>query len=50
MKRQSSRKIGIRLPAAVAAKLDTLARRVTPKGSKPNVSMAIRNLIEKEVL
>lgn len=49
MKRRSKR-ITVRLPDPTAAKLERIARKVTPKGTEPNTAAAIRNLIEKEKL
>lgn len=43
-------RVTIRLPDPALDKLDKIARKVTPKGSEPNNSAAIRSLIEKEKL
>lgn len=50
MKRKASRRISVRLSEPAASKLEKIARKITPRGTEPNTTVAIRNLIEKERL
>jgi hypothetical protein len=47
MKKRNQR-VTVRLSEPALDKLDRIAKRVTPKGTEPSASAAIRNLIEKE--
>lgn len=49
MKRRTKR-VTVRLAEPAAEKLERIARRIVPRGSQPNLAMAVRNLIEKEKL
>lgn len=50
MPKKRNSRVTVRLPEPALDKLEKIAKRVAPKGSEPNASMAIRNLIEKEKL
>lgn len=48
--KRTNKRITVRLPETSMQKLERIARKVAPRGSQPNSSAAVRNLIEKEKL
>lgn len=44
-----NQRVTVRLPETALIKLDKIAKKAAPKGTKPNKSVAIRLLIEKEL-